>query len=106
MSVIYKYPVELDMKTEKTYVELPSHAKVFSARCEGMYEIYIYAIVDKEETEMIKREVLWCGTGGDLSKEQETKIEYYNFLGTFKAGPSLIWHIWIEPVPRAYSTYK
>lgn len=97
MSVIYKYPVELDINTKEVYVKLPKNSKVFSARCEDMYEIYIYAIVDKEETEMIKREVLWCGTGGDLSKEQEYKMDCYTFLGTFKAGQSLIWHIWIEP---------
>ena len=97
MSVIYKYPVQLNMDTKEVYVELPKNAQVFSARCEDICEIYIYAIVDKEETEMVKREVLWCGTGGDLSEDQEDKINYYTFLGTFKAGQSLIWHIWIKP---------
>ena len=96
MSIIYKYRIKLDMETESMYVNLPKGAKVFSLLLEDIDKAYVYAIVDPKEEEINKREVLWLGTGWHLSKEQEIRISYYTFLGTYKLN-DLIWHFWIEP---------
>ena len=98
MSVIYKYPIEFDFKNQKIYVNLPENSEVFSTIFTDIYTAYIYAIVHSTEGKTEKRDILWLGTGQELTKEQEDKIKYYTFLGTFKIGNlNLIWHLWIEP---------
>lgn len=96
MSVIYKYPIKIDVKNQKIYVNLPENSEVFSTIFTDIYTAYIYAIVHSTEGKTEKRDVLWLGTGQELTKEQEDKIKYYTFLGTFKIS-NLIWHLWIEP---------
>lgn len=96
MSVIYKYLIELDMETETMYVNLPKNAKVFSLLVEDVNKAYVYAIVDPKEEQMNRREVIWLGTGWEFSDEQECKMDYYTFLGTYKLN-NLVWHFWIEP---------
>lgn len=105
MSVIYKYRIEVDLETENMYVKLPVGAKVLSVIVEGVSEAYIYAIVDPKEKE-IKKEVLWLGTGWELTKEQEMKMMDYDYLGTYKVPNSdLIWHFWIEPTKIEYDVF-
>lgn len=102
MSIIYKYPIELDIENEGMYVNLPKGAKVFSVLVEDIHQAYVYAIVDSTEKEINKREVLWLGTGWELTKEQESKINYYTFLGTYKI-QDLVWHFWIEPEKEEFN---
>lgn len=96
MSAIYKYRIEVDLETKITYVKLPKNATVISVMLEDIYTAYIYAIVDPTEKEFYKREILWLGTGWELSKDQISKINYYTFLGTYKV-ENLVYHFWITP---------
>ncbi len=98
MSIIYKYPIEFefDFGNTEMYVNLPENSEVFSVIFTDIYTAYIYAIVHSTEGEKEKRDILWLGTGQELTKEQEDKIKYYTFLGTFKIS-DLVWHLWIEP---------
>lgn len=96
MSAIYKFPIELNAETETMYVKLPRNAKVISILVEDIHKAYIYALVDSKEEKMDEREVLWLGAEWKLSEEQESKIEYYTFLGTHKI-QDLVWHFWIVP---------
>lgn len=97
MFAIYNYRVEMDLETESMYVQLPKHAKVLSLLLKDINEAYIYAIVDlKDIEEEVRREVLWLGTGWQLSEEQKNRMNYYTFLGTYKLN-NLVWHFWIEP---------
>ena len=106
MSVIYKYRVEMDLETESMYIELPIGADILSVIVEDPYTAYIYAIVDSKEKRTQKREVLWLGTGWELTEDQKMKIMDYNYLGTYKVPNSdLIWHFWIEPTKIEYDYF-
>ena len=95
MSVIYKYPIKID-EMNNFYVELPIGAEIISILCEGTYDIFIYAIVNPKEEKVIKRNIIWLGTGWEIDKNIEDKIKYYTFLGTYKTKNNLVWHFWIE----------
>lgn len=97
MITIYKYPIKLDEKKTKFFVELPKGAEVVSATKMKSGSGFIYALVDSDEQETIEREVYWAGTGWPLDMN---KVNSYQFLGTFEEKPndfqSLIWHVWVE----------
>lgn len=100
MSVIYKYPIELDQKTEQMYIRVPRYAIPISVMVEDTSVAFVYCLVDSKEKELVQKDVLWLGTGWELDQEIEKKIRYYNFLGTHRFKDSknnLVWHFWIEP---------
>ena len=99
MITIYKYAIEEDKENELFYINVPKGAEVISALAMSPMSGYIYAIVDNEEKEMERREVIWYGTGWpvDLTKVNSSN---YQFLGTFKQEvphlASFVWHVWVE----------
>ena len=98
MKTIYKYDIIKDEETGIFFIEVPKGAEVISAAInQNTHEPlgYIYAIVDPTLTPTIKREVLWLGTGWPLGKEDQEKMDGYQFLGTFQDG-WYVWHIWVE----------
>lgn len=98
MKTIYKYLVARDEDTGELFIEVPEGAEVISAIVsEKTFDSpgYIYAIVDPTLTPTVKREVLWLGTGWPLGKEDQEKMDRYQFLGTFQDG-WYVWHIWVE----------
>lgn len=98
MLVIYKYPIELRLDDNFIYCNLPKGAEELSCVFKDLYEGYIYAIVNKEETETIEREVLWAGTSGEINQETKKKMDKYTYLGTHLInGSNLVWHIWLQP---------
>ena len=97
MKTIYKYPITKDEETGEFFIEVPEGAEVISAVInEKDSPGYIYAIVDPGLIPSVKREVLWLGTGWPLGKEDQERMNRYQFLGTFQDG-WYIWHIWVEP---------
>lgn len=103
MSVIYKYPIKIkEDEMNSFYVELPIGAEVISILCEETYNIFIYAIVNPKEEKVIKKDIVWLGTGWEIDKNIEDKIRYYTFLGTYKTKNNLVWHFWIEPDLEEY----
>ena len=95
MKTIYKYLITKNEETGGFFIEVPKGAEVISAIVNDNSSGYVYAIVDPGLIPSIKREVLWLGTGWPLGKEDQEKMDTYQFLGTFQDG-WYVWHIWVE----------
>ena len=109
MKSIYKYPIEINISSNSLYIQVPKGAELLSISIETPSIAFIYCLVDPDQEEMIKREVLWLGTGWEIDQETEEKIDRYKFLGTYKIKSEkkdksdLIWHFWIEPELMDYN---
>ena len=106
MSIIQEYLIEYNQEKDQMYIKVPKSAKTISMILEDVDKAYIYCTVNKDDDddEIIKREVLWLGTGWNLNQEIENKIGYYDFLGTYKYG-DFVWHFWIEPMWEEWEVY-
>lgn len=64
--IIYKYPIVLDDDMHRGVLKLPKHAhmlKDYVQHKSFSSPIYIYAIVDPDETELVDVDVMIYGTG-------------------------------------------
>lgn len=99
MNTIYKYPIQEDKEKECFYIEVPKYAEIISAIDIRVSPTsgFIYALVDNEQKEKVRREVVWYGTGWPVDV---SKIGTFQFLGTFKQTlphfPPMYWHVWVQ----------
>lgn len=88
MQAIYKYSLE---RKEFNVIRLPINAQVLSVESQGS-TIYVWGLVDKEETETVEFEFRTFGTGYTINPN----INDYKFLGTVNLDNSSMFHIFYK----------
>lgn len=86
---IYKYELKM---TGLNQIKMPAGANAFSVGPDPADKLYIWALVDPEETKEDVREFMVAGTGWDLQDELSEHLST-NFLGTVRQ-QLYMWHIW------------
>lgn len=98
---IFKYPVEI---TDEQFIALPKGANILTVQAKPKprlqtkmtlepEKVFLWAIVDPEETEMEDRHILILGTGHDIPEITKTE-QCLGYLGTVQLqNGTLVFHI-------------
>ncbi len=99
MHTIWKYEVPLDK--ELATIKIVGFVKILSFVVQSD-KLFVYVIVNKEDTCVYRLTVYIKGTGWDLPN-RIWNVDYIFFAGSFvipsAVGGLFVWHIWYERSP-------
>lgn len=96
MKTIYKYNLMSSNDGYEDTLQLPKGAKILSVISQGT-SIFLYAMVDIEETIMKRVGYKVYCTGQEIDEYVLDEFNYYRFLGTVTMyDTSLVFHVYID----------